>query len=114
MNWERDRVRLGHILEAAEAVAEDFATGKRDRTTRQAIERNIQIIGEACRVISPELQARYPGVPWGNIRGMRHFLVHEYYRVEKETVWHVAEHKIPALRNWIQGILGDLEKEMKG
>ena len=36
---------------------------------------------------------------------MHNILVHEYYKVEKETIWDIAEHKIPALKDWVTGIL---------
>ena len=42
---------------------------------------------------------------------MRNYLVHEYYIIDQETIWDVAEHKIPALRDGIEGILNDLEKK---
>ncbi len=111
---ERDTIRLEHILEQTHEIASFIEGGARDMKTRKAVERCIEIIGEACKAISPELRSRYPDIPWHNIMGMRNILVHEYYQVKKETVWNVAEHKIPALRNWVEGILSDLEKETKG
>jgi len=75
-----------------------------------ALERKYTIIGEACRAISDEMKYKYKEVPWGDIIGMRNVLVHEYYRVETETLWDVAENKIPALKNWVAGIL---EKQIK-
>ena len=64
--------------------------------------------------MSPELKEKYSVVPWSDIIAMRNILVHEYYKVDEETIWTVAEHKIPALSDWIEGILEDLEKDKLG
>lgn len=105
----RDSERLAHILDCCAKIESYFSSGDRDEKTQDAIERNLTIIGEACRVISDELKSEYPLIPWSEIRGMRNILVHEYYITEKETIWDVAENKIPALKNWVEGILERLE-----
>lgn len=107
-NKARDIVRLHHILDEISEIEEILIRSVRDKLLEAALERKYTIIGEACRAISAEMQEKYKEVPWGDIIAMRNVLVHEYYKVEKETLWDVAEHKIPALKNWIQGIL---EKE---
>ena len=109
MSKSRDIQRLEHILDCCAKISKYTANGDRDEKTQEAIERNLTIIGEACRVVSDELKAEYPLIPWSEIRGMRNILVHEYYIAESETIWDVAEHKIPALKNWIEDILERLE-----
>ncbi len=107
---EADVVRLKHILEECGNIALFLTKEERDLMAERALERSIQIVGEACRTLSDETKARYPNVPWQDIVGMRHVLVHEYYRIDEETVWKVAEHKIPALKDWILSILHDIEQ----
>ncbi len=109
MNNSRDIQRLAHILDCCAKIKNYVASGDRDEKTQEAIERNLTIIGEACRVVSDELKAEYPLIPWSEIRGMRNILAHEYYITEAETIWDVAKHKIPALQSWIQAILENLE-----
>lgn len=106
---ERDIVRLKHILGEIAEIEDILARGVRDKHLESALERKYTIIGEACRAMSQGLKTQYPEVPWSDIIAMRNILVHEYYRVEKETIWDVAEHKIPALKDWIEGILERLE-----
>jgi uncharacterized protein with HEPN domain len=110
-NKERDIVRLKHILDEISEIEEILTRPIRDAILESALERKYTIIGEACRAISAEMQERYKEVPWGDIIAMRNVLVHEYYRVEKETLWDVAENKIPALKDWIIGILEQQTKE---
>lgn len=105
---ERDIARIRHILDQIKEIEEFLSDNKRDRKTEKALQHNMQIIGEACRCMSEEVKLRYSDIPWKNMIGMRHILVHEYFRVDEETIWSVAENKIPALRDWMQGILNDL------
>lgn len=102
---ERDIVRLKHILDECAQIEQIVARTDRDALLESALERKYIIIGEACRAVSSELKHTYTGIPWADIIAMRNILVHEYYRVERATLWDVAEHKIPALKDWIQGII---------
>ena len=44
--------------------------------------RCIEIIGEAASKVSPEVQAKHPNVPWSDIIGMRHRLIHAYFEID--------------------------------
>lgn len=59
--------------------------------------RVIQIIGEAARHISPEYQAEHPEIPWREIIGMRHRLVHDYVDIDPVRGWEVVQKDIPEL-----------------
>ncbi len=103
---EVDVWRLNHILEAIADV--DSCVEKKDlkdKFIHAALQKFIQNIGEMCRGASKNLQDSYPDIPWRDIISMRNILVHEYYKIKQETLWDVAEHKIPALKDWITGIL---------
>lgn len=92
----RDEAYLLDMLLAAKKIR-DFTQGiaweqfQQDELKQHAIMRLIQIIGEAARKISPEFQRAHPQVPWEAIIGMRHRLVHEYFRVLPDKVWEVVE-----------------------
>ncbi len=47
----------------------------------------LMIIGEAVSKISEGLKARYPQVPWPDIAGFRHVIVHAYFGLNLERVW---------------------------
>ena len=55
----------------------------------------IQIIGEAERQVSPEFSERHPEVPWTEIIGMRHKVVHDYLGVDEDIVWQVVTGDLP-------------------
>ncbi len=111
MNTKNDNiVRLNHIVDATNDITDYFSKGEKTKLYSDAIERNITVIGEAVRCLSDDLKRKYPEVPWNSIIGFRNILVHEYHHLETETIWDIAEHKIPALRDWIIGILNEAEK----
>lgn len=79
-----DVIRLRHMLDAAhEAIA--FANGRTradlnvDRMLVLSLVKDIEIIGEAAFQISSDTRVQLPSVPWDDIIGMRHRLVHAYF-----------------------------------
>ncbi|MHB8763140.1 MAG: HepT-like ribonuclease domain-containing protein [Deferrisomatales bacterium] len=83
----------------------DFASFSADPKTFDAVTRNLQIIGEAVRRISPETRAAHPEVPWRKIAGLRDLVIHEYFGIDEEIVWDAAKNHIPRLRERVQAIL---------
>jgi uncharacterized protein with HEPN domain len=90
------------MLDAARAVHE-FVQGRgleeylADRMLRSAVERHLEIMGEAARRVSPEFRSAHPEIPWRGIIGQRNVLIHEYGEIQHEMVWRVAREHIPAL-----------------
>jgi len=101
-NESRDPAYLWDMLDAASAIS-TFVAGRsfhdfqKDRMLRNAVERNLEIIGEAANRISENFQNSYPQIPWRNIIGQRNILIHEYGEVKNERIWVVATEKIPEL-----------------
>jgi uncharacterized protein with HEPN domain len=67
--------------------------------------RNLQVIGEAARRLSPATRDAHPEVPWSEAIGMRHVLVHDYFAVRLDVVWDVVERDLPELGRRIDAIL---------
>lgn len=57
----------------------------------------LKIIGEAAGKISPMLRAATPDIPWLEITGMRHRLIHDYRDVQLEVVWFAVTEKLGPL-----------------
>jgi len=66
-----------------------------DENLRLAIERRIEIIGEAANRISTGFQDAHPEIPWRKIVAQRNILAHEYGEVQAEIIWRVATVSIP-------------------
>lgn len=64
---------------------------------QSAVERKIEIIGEAARRVSAELQKEHPEIPWSRIMAQRHVLAHDYGRILHDRIWRVATIHIPDL-----------------
>ena len=68
-----------------------------DENLRLALTHLIQIIGEAGRQVSREFSEQHPEIPWADIVGMRHKVVHDYLGVDEDIVWQVVTQDLPTL-----------------
>jgi uncharacterized protein with HEPN domain len=82
-----------------------FAAFLDDDRTRDAVIRNIEVIGEAAKGIPDDVAAKVPGVEWRKIRGMRDVLAHAYFGVDPSVVWDVATTKIEELEAAVRKML---------
>lgn len=75
---------------------------------RQAVvTRQLEIIGEAARRISPETQASIPNIPWSKVIGMRNRLIHEYDDLDIEIIWDTIQLALPELISVLETITID-------
>jgi uncharacterized protein with HEPN domain len=109
-NSDGDQARLMHILEAIHYIS-SFATGKTkidiydDPMFRFAIERQLEIIGEAANHISIDFKTKHPEIEWRKIVAFRNFVAHEYFGIDLELVWDIIVNKIPPLHNSVSNLL---------
>ena len=95
-----DRIRVMHMLEAAETVA-TFIAGRdrlaldQDRMLLFALVRAMEIIGEAATKVSAETRQTAPAVPWRQIMAMRNRLVHAYFDIDRDILWKTATEEVP-------------------
>jgi uncharacterized protein with HEPN domain len=109
----RVRDYLGHILEAIKRIDRyvdnmNDAEFRGDDKTQDAVIRNFEIIGEACRNVErhhPEYAAKYPEVPWSIAYEMRNALAHGYFLVDMEVVWRTIHNDLPGMAEQVQRLL---------
>lgn len=92
---ERDAAYLWHMLEAARRLQEivgglSFAQYQSDWTTRAAVERGLEVVGEAARRVSKPFQQAHSEIPWGQIISQRNVIAHFYYDLKQELIWDSA------------------------
>jgi uncharacterized protein with HEPN domain len=97
---------LGAIARIRQYVAGTRRAGfLRNALLQDAVIRNIEIVGEAAGRVSAECTAANPGIPWREIVGMRHRLIHGYLEVNLNTVWEVVERDLPALEASLRALV---------
>lgn len=57
----------------------------------------IQVIGEAADHVSDQFKEAQPQIPWHEIIGMRHRIVHDYMNVDEDVIWSVVRNDLPLL-----------------
>jgi len=67
--------------------------------------RNLPIIREAARHIPTEVQSRASSIPWADMRGMRHHIVHEYLTIDAAIVWQTVTEDLPPLVGRLRSLL---------
>ena len=70
---------------------------QQDKKLKLAVERSIEIIGEAAARVSKEFRDAHPEISWKGIIGQRNVLIHEYGEIRHERVWAVITQRIPEL-----------------
>jgi len=97
-----DLIRLRHMLDAAKEAVE-LAAGKsrhdieNERTLNLSLVRLIEIIGEAANRVSSACRAKYTGIPWLQIVGMRNRLIHGYYNIDFDILYQTISEDLPSL-----------------
>lgn len=112
----KDRERLQHILAAIERVNR-YVKGKsiddllKDDMMYYAVVKNIEMMGEAANMLTTEFQESHPETPWKMVKGMRNYIVHEYFQIDSVVVWDVVTKDLSALQNQIEKYLTDTDWE---
>jgi len=110
-----DRERLRDIKAAIEKIEKYAARGRATFVTDELLQvwmvHFLRIIGEACRAISEPFREQHPEIPWRDIIGFRNLLVHQYFGIDLDMVWDIVEKDLPVLKNHVESILAQMEKE---
>ena len=109
-------IRLRHMLDHAREAVEMILGRNRpdldhDRMLQLSLMRLVEIVGEAASRISREDQARYPSIPWPQVVGMRHRIVHGYDTVDLQVLWDTITDDLPPLIEQLRIALGIADGE---
>lgn len=108
---ERDlTLTLGQIVEFADEIVALLATRTRkdldgNREFRRALERCVELIGEAASRLPENWRASHAQIPWRQIIAMRNVMIHGYDIVVSDVLWDVATNDVPKLREEIKLLL---------
>ncbi|MFN0084760.1 MAG: DUF86 domain-containing protein [Blastocatellia bacterium] len=112
---KRDQAYLKHIREACDKIAAYVSVGKAEFLSQShwhdATIRQLEIIGEATKRLSVELRDAHSEIPWRRIAGLRDVLIHDYMGVDLDAVWGVTQSHLPALKEQVDAILGEIDSD---
>ncbi len=104
---ERDAAYLWDMLDAAQTAQQltsdmDFIKYSNDRRTQLAVERSLEVVGEAAARVSADFRNAHTEIPWRQIIGQRNVIVHEYGEIKQERIYKVVRENIPQLINFLK------------
>jgi uncharacterized protein with HEPN domain len=107
---EGDPAYLWDMLDAARRVVEftrgiDFAAYVGDPMRRMAVERALEILGEAARRVSESFRKAHPEIPWRDLVGQRNVLAHDYGEIKQDRIWETATQHAPGLIGMLEPLL---------
>jgi uncharacterized protein with HEPN domain len=110
MRPKDDLLLLGHMLDVARKIS-----GRVSGLSRTAFDENedlqlalahlVQTVGEAARGVSEPGRLKHPSIPWREITGMRHKIVHDYMDVSFDVLWTVVTRDLPPLLEELEKIV---------
>ena len=96
----KDPGRLQHMLEMALLLEQEkdkhsLESIKEDKLAFYGLAKMVEIIGEASYKLTHEFKQTHPQLPWEEMEGMRHIMVHGYYSISPERLWTTIINDIP-------------------
>ena len=109
---DRDHAWLWDMLDAARTARDLAAESSResflsDRRTQLAVWKCLEFVGEAARRVSRVFKDQHPEIPWSEIIGQRHVLVHDYHHVNLARIWRVVQNDVPTLIEQLEPLAPD-------
>jgi uncharacterized protein with HEPN domain len=78
-----------------------------DERTKDAILRNLQVIGEASKNLPESLITNHPEVDWSGLAGVRDIVTHRYFRVDWHLLWTSVHEELPVLKKQVRNLMND-------
>ena len=106
----RDEARLLD-MQLALRDARDFIAGVsremflNDKKLQNAVCMKLEVVGEAARAISSAFKDCHTDIPWSAVVGLRHRIVHEYFRLDLEVIWEIVDREVAELLRLIDPLV---------
>jgi len=103
---------LRHIFDECSYLLKEYQANtfddfvKNERLSK-AVCRSLEIIGEACNRIHPDIKAAFPKIAWREMSDMRNRIIHHYFGIDYDVVWDAIKTDIPLLREDILSIINN-------
>lgn len=109
---------LRDIIDAMDAVKKfiegiDLPAFQSNDLISSAVIRKFEIIGEAAKNIPDDMRLKYPRIPWREMAGMRDRLIHFYFGIKYDLVWHTIKDIIPNIKPLLKEIIDETKSNVK-
>jgi len=112
---QRNEAYIRDVIKAGEQAIrytrnKNFVDFVSDDYFRNAVERALEILGEAVKNLSPETKAEFPFIEWQEISRFRDKLAHHYWAIDHTVVWGIVKGpQLVELIDTLKGKLGEQE-----
>lgn len=106
MSKRNDTLLVADITESIEKIQMyvqdlDLLAFSKDDKTKDAVVRNLEIIGEAVNKLSEAFTTQHTAIEWRKIAALRNRLIHEYFGVDYDIVWLVIYQDLRVLAQYL-------------
>ena len=103
---------LSYLIDIVECIMDineftdsvEYYKFEKDKMRKLAVERQLEVIGQAANKISIETQNTLKSIPWKNIIGLRNKLAHDYGEILTERIWKIAKTSVKELFEELKNI----------
>lgn len=115
MSKRNNLLLLSDIIEAINNIEEylrDLNAGEfyNDRKTKDAVVRNLEIIGEASKQTTEEFKVQYPDIEWRETADLRNKIIHDYSGLDYVLLWEIIHLNLPSFKQKILQLIHQLDK----
>ncbi|MEY8488817.1 HepT-like ribonuclease domain-containing protein [uncultured Parabacteroides sp.] len=94
------------------AMADDFLLSSSGMTLLDSVCMKLIAVGESVKnldkLTNKELLPIYSEIPWKRVMGVRDIIVHHYFDVDADEIFHICKNDIPILHAVIKRMITDL------
>ncbi|MEO5501180.1 MAG: DUF86 domain-containing protein [Ginsengibacter sp.] len=81
-----------------------------DRKTKDAVVRNLEIIGEAANQITIDFKNKYPAVEWREAADLRNKIIHDYSGLDYVLLWEIITLNLPSFKHKVIMLLDNKDE----
>jgi uncharacterized protein with HEPN domain len=107
----KELIYLQYIIECIDALlgyaneVGSFEALRKSPLYEDAVLRRIHVMAESMLRLEETSKADMPEIPWRAIKNFRNLIVHQYFEVDMDKVWHLIHNDLPVLKTAIKRIM---------
>ena len=78
---------------------------------QSAVERQLEILGEAAGRVSDDLRQTHPDIDWRRTVGLRNIIIHRYDEIQQDIIWNIITTELATLLTQLEPLLPPLPNE---